>query len=121
MRQGECSHPSHQLLPQNPSNNLGAAGDAGESFFSAIDLVEEIVVVQTQCSKNGGVKITEVGWLVAGHQAEFIGGADADATLDSAARQPDGEPCRIVLTATVALHHRRTAKLAGPDDQGGIK
>ena len=62
-------------------------------------------------------------WMRAfdGHQADLVGGADALAGLHAAAGHPDGEAGGVVLAAIVALHHRRAAKFAGPDDERRVE
>ena len=63
----------------------------------------------------------QVGYIVTvfdGMEAEFIDRALHDASLDTAARQPDGEAVRMMIAAVAALLARRAAELRAPDDQG---
>ena len=51
-------------------------------------------------------------------EAEFVAFADGDAGLDAAAGQPHGEGVGVMVAAiAAALHHRRAAEFAAPDDQ----
>src|SRR5579884_3874781 len=50
-------------------------------------------------------------------KAQFVGRAKGLTAAHAAARQPGTEAIRILVAATVALHHRRAAELTSPDDQ----
>src|SRR5581483_3474588 len=50
-------------------------------------------------------------------KAQFVGRAKGLTAAHAAARQPGTEAIRVLVAATVALHHRRAAELTSPDDQ----
>ena len=51
-------------------------------------------------------------------EAELVGLAERDARLDAAAGQPHREGVGVMVAAVVAaLHHRRAAEFAAPDDE----
>lgn len=61
--------------------------------------------------------VVDVHLVLYGVQAQFIGGPDGLAPLDSASGHPDREAGGIVIAAISFLAHGRSAKLTTPNDQ----
>jgi hypothetical protein len=53
--------------------------------------------------------------------AVFIRSAILHSPFDATAREPNGEPFRIMVAAVLTLGNRRASKLATPHDQGIVQ
>ena len=64
------------------------------------------------------MQVVDVDLVLGDVEAELVGLAEGDAGLDAAAGQPHREGVRMMVAAVrSALHHRRAAELAAPDDE----
>ena len=95
------------------------AGDVGKPEVPALEAIGELHMVGWPTTvQDGRVQIMHVDFVLDHVEAQFVAFADGDAGLDAAARQPHGERVRMMIAAVIpALHHRRAAEFAAPDDQ----
>ncbi len=95
--------------------------EAGQAFFQAAALEEELLMVKSQKVQDRGVKVVDADGILDGRVAEFVGLAVTRSTLDSATGHPRGEGLHIVIPARVArcglLRCRSPTELAAPDDE----
>ena len=64
------------------------------------------------------MQVVHVNLVLHDVESQLIGFAQRDAGLDAAAGQPHRERVGMMVAAVAAaLHHRRAAKFAAPDDQ----
>ncbi len=76
--------------------------------------------------QHRGVEVVHVHRILHRVVAELVRGAEGDAGLDAAARQPDGERARVMVAAqelrvVPALVHGGAAELAAPDHEGRVQ
>src|SRR5258705_12629014 len=93
----------------------------GEFHVTAVEAVGELVVVESDSSKDRSVEIVHGLRVFHGAIAVLVRSSNNRTAFDSAARQPDTEAVRIVVTAIHTLGNRESPELAVPDDQGGIE
>lgn len=94
------------------------AMDIGEAEVAAAVAEGELLVVETHQVENGGVQIMDMDLLVNGGEAEFVGGAVGQATLDAAAGHPDAEAVMVVVASIASLGGGSSAKFTSPEYQG---
>ena len=69
-----------------------------------------------------GVKVVERVDIFDGLESEFIGGAMADAGLDTGSGQYGGETTGVVVAALGPfLEHRHAAEFSAPEDQSVLQ
>ena len=96
--------------------------NVGEPEVSALKLVGQLGVVDTQGTQDGRVQIVNVDRVFHDVVAVVVGLAQTDAGLDAAAGEPHGEAAwmmiaPVIISGELALAIYRPAKLAAPDDQ----
>ncbi len=98
------------------------AVNVGQSARCAIMIKRETFMVETQQVQDRGVKIMNIDHIFDGLMAELIGGAEAEAMLDTGAGEPGGETLGIMIsTRGPLLKRRHAAKLGRPHHQGVFK
>ena len=75
-------------------------------------------MVHTEQVQHSGVEIVYLQFVFHHVIAEFVGGPESRATLDSTPRHPEGKAPRMVVSAITALCKWGTTKLACPNDKG---
>src|ERR1700722_14274317 len=94
------------------------AVDIREAKVAALEAIGQLLVIEAEQMQNGGVQIMHVDFVLAGIEAKIIRSAEGDARLDAAARHPDAETIRMMITPVVAaLHHRRAPEFAAPNHE----
>ena len=90
----------------------------GEAEVAALEAVLQAGVVEAEQVQQRRLQVVDMNPVVDHVEAEVVAGAERDAGLDAAAGQPHGEGVGVMVAAvTAALHHRRAAEFAAPDDQ----
>lgn len=89
-------------LAENVSDDLGGF-DAGELLVEALIFEGELVVVDSELVKDGGVEVADVDGVLGDVVAEVVGLAIDFATFDAAASHPHGEGARVVIAAVVCF------------------
>ena len=84
----------------------------GEAEIATAVTEGELLVVHAQQVQDRGVQVVDVHAILDSVYAELIRGAVDVTTLRSAARQPDGKACVVMVAAGLPLRRRRTAKFA---------
>ena len=92
----------------------------GEAVVPSLEEVSELLVVDSELVKNGGVEIVHVDGVLGDVVAEVVRAAVGHAGFDSAASHPEGEAARVVITAVVvagqlALAVGSSSKFSSPD------
>src|SRR6185437_15824099 len=87
----------------------------GEPIIATAVTVGQFLVVDAHQVKDRGVQVMDVDLVLNGVPAEFIGGAMHDAAFHTAAREPHGEPERMMLATVRSLGRRGAAEFAAPD------
>src|SRR5438552_789196 len=77
--------------------------DVRQALVAALMEVGQFLVIEAQAVQDGGVDVVDVGLVLDGLEAELVGGAVADAALDSAAGHPHREAIRVVIAARLTL------------------
>ena len=100
-----------------------AGGPAvGQALFAAVGVVDEPGVVEAEEMQDRGLEVVRSDDVLDCAVADFVGGAERLASLDSAAGKPDREALAVVVAAgagvEVALADRQAADLAAPVDEG---
>ena len=91
----------------------------GKPTLEAVMEDGEAFVIQPQEVEHGGVEVVERVDIFDGLESEFIGGAMADAGLDTGSGQYGGETTGVVVAALGPfLEHRPAAEFSAPEDQG---
>ncbi len=86
--------------------------------LGAVVVIRELLMVQAQQVKDGGVEVVDIHHVFNRLVAEGIGGAEAESVLDARAGEPGGESLGVVIAALGSLLERgHAAELGGPDDQ----
>src|SRR4051812_17488678 len=87
-----------------------------ESLIQSSIEIRQSIGIKTHLIENCGVQSLDVKRLLDGSRANFIGGADAHASLDSAAGDPHGKAIGIVVAAgsNTILGRRLPAELSAP-------
>jgi hypothetical protein len=90
---------------------------ARQPLIQSLVEIRQPTMIQAHQMEDGGVQIGDVRSVFDGIEAEFVGGADGLATLDSGAGEPHGKAEGIVIAAGAiqALAGRRAPELAAPD------
>ncbi len=85
--------------------------------------VGEVVGIHSELLEDGGVQVFDFEWAFNGGSTEFIGLADADASLDTSTGHPHGEAVGVVITSRAlgVFCGGLTAEFATPDDECFIK
>src|SRR5262245_56330413 len=95
--------------------------DEGKAFVAAEVRIGEIVLVEAEEVKDGGVDVAEVVGLFDGFEADGVGGADPLAAADAAAGEPHGEAEIVVVATFAALRFGGAAEFTAPEDERGIE
>ncbi len=94
----------------------------GQTEVSTLEAVRELCVIEAEQVEDGRVEVVDVDAVGHGVETQFVGFTQSHPRLDPTAGQPHGKGIGVVVSAVItALHHRRAAKLATPDDQGILK
>ena len=81
--------------------------------------VGQLEVVQAHQVQDRRVNIVDVGAILDGIQADFVGRADGLSSFDAAPRHPHREPGRVMVAPTTSLlTDGGSAEFGPPDDQG---
>lgn len=92
--------------------------ETGEALLKAVVIEGELLVVNAEQVKRGGVEFVAVGDVFDGFEAEFVGAAVAAATLDAATGHPGGESSGVVVAAfAAALRSGLATEFGGADDE----
>src|SRR5579872_1441693 len=107
---------------QNRLHDLRLLLDARQALVQALELVDQLLVVQAQQVEDGRVDVPDMHRVLHDVVAEVVGLAVRDARLDARAREPVDEAARVMVAPVVAprqlpLAVRRAAEFAAPDDQ----
>lgn len=73
---------------------------------AAVDAVVaegQLLVIDAKQAEDGRVDVVAISWILDGFVAPFVGRAEADSSLDAAARKPVSEPERIVIASFASL------------------
>ena len=93
--------------------------DIGKASFEAVVENGEAFMVEAEEVEHCGVEVMERVDVLNGLESEFIGGAMADAGLDTGSGQYGGETTGVVVAALGPfLEHRHAAEFSAPEDQG---
>src|SRR5205809_79005 len=97
-----------------------------QTMVAPLVAVSQTAVVDAQAVEHGGVQVVDVDRIRNDVVGKIVGLSVADARLDAAARQPEGEAARVMVAAIVvggegALAIDGAAKLAAPDDEGIVQ
>src|SRR5690348_7371541 len=87
------------------------AGDIGQAEIAPAISVSQLSVLDPKKVQDCGVDIVDMHRLFDGFESEIVGSSIDRATFDRAARQPHGEPERVMVAAAFD-GPTRTADLA---------
>src|SRR5690348_13573759 len=77
--------------------------DVGQAAFGAVVVERQAFMVETKNIQDCGVEIVNSGNILDGFVAELIGGAVAEAALNTGAGQPNCEPLGVMIAAASVL------------------
>jgi len=77
--------------------------DAGELLVEALVIEGELVVINSQLVKDGGVKVADVDGILGDVVAEVIGLAVNLSAFDAATGHPHREGTRVVIATVIRL------------------
>src|SRR5205814_9116127 len=89
-RRGRSRHSGEQLLDH-------FAADGSEALVTALVLVSQLRVVDSQAMQDGGLQVVDVDGVFNNVIAIIIRLAETDAWLDAAARHPDAEAAWVMV------------------------
>ena len=100
--------------------------NVGQSVVSALKLVDELLVVDSEQVHDGGIQVVNVHGVLRNVVAVVIRCPKREAFLDSGSGQKYGEATGMVIPAVIgsgkfALRINRSSKLTTPNDQGVFK
>src|ERR1043166_8456554 len=113
--------PARQRSRKESGRQVKLAADVGEPEIAPIEEVRQLPVIETQERKPGCVQIVDMHAVFNGAEAELVRRADYFAAPDSATAHPGREAVGMMIAAVFALHHRRAAELAHPDQQRAVE
>ena len=93
------------------------AVDVGEAKVAAAMEIGEVTVINAELVENRRPQIVDRRAVLYGMVAVFVGRTIDYAVPHSTTGKPDAEAERVVVATVTPLGERRTAKLAGPDDE----
>src|SRR5436190_10125769 len=97
--------------------------DIRQPKIAPLETVGKLFVIKAEQVQNGGLKIVNVDLIAHDREAELIGFSIADAVLDTAAGEENGEAVRVVIAAEefaiggASFTERRAAEFAAPHYQ----
>lgn len=94
--------------------------DAGQAAIEALKLDAKSLVINPELMQEGRVHVVHRNSILDGVVTEFIGGAVLKSRFETAAREPHGKTCQVVIAA-VALCHGRPAELRTKDNDGVLE
>ena len=102
------------------------AVNVGQSVVSALKLIDELLVVDSEQVHDGGIQVVNVHGVLRNVVAVVIRCPKREAFLDSGSGQKYGEATGMVIPAVIgsskfALRINRSSKLTTPNDQGVFK
>src|SRR6185437_2335360 len=98
------------------------SGDVGQTEIAALEPVSELGVIEAEAIENRRVEVVDVDLVLDDVETEVVAFPDRNAGLDAAPRHPHCEGIRVMIAAIVAaLHHRRAAEFAAPDDERAVQ
>jgi hypothetical protein len=103
-----CSHAPYCAEPNPPPPSRHQfrhqfAADIGETVVAAFEAVGEAFVVDADEMKDGRMEVVDVHRIADDVVAELIRLTEHDARLNAAARHPDREAARMMITTEVVL------------------
>ena len=91
-----------------------------EPVTSAVVEIGQLLVIDSQQMKHGGVEVVDGDAIHRRPKANFIKLSKARAAFDAGTRHEHPKPMRIMIAAAIPLGDRHAAKLTSPDDQGVV-
>src|SRR5688500_13107772 len=101
-----------QLCTSTDKLRIEAAFVDRRAFRAALVVEGEPHVVEAQQPEDRGVDVADVHAVLDGVEAQLVGRSDRLAALHAAARHPDREAGRVVVSAVAFFAHGRAAELA---------
>ena len=78
----------------------------GESAVDAIVVKRQLLMIETQQVKNGGMQVINGTDRIHGLMAKFVGGSMREGSLYTSTREPYGEPVWIMVASVGPLLKR---------------
>ena len=97
--------------------------DIGEAVVAALELVGELLVIDSEKMKQGCLEVVNVDPVFGNVEANIIAGAVGHTGFDPAACHPDGEGVWMMVTTPffsvviTSLQERGAPELASPNDE----
>src|SRR5438309_1367809 len=114
----QCLYPKSGSQSSRQHGRQNFAVDVGETAFGAVVVEGELLVVEAEEAKYGGVEVIDGADILLRLVAELVGGAVADSAFHACAGHPGGEAVGVMVAALGAgLVGGHAAELGGPEEE----
>ena len=104
---------------QNVLQNV--AVHVSQPHATTAETKRQLRMIHAKEMQHRGVEVMHFDFVLDRFVSELVGRSVGVATLYSAARHPEREAERVVISPVGTLCEWRAAKLSRPDDEGGIE